>query len=294
MVVQAQLQIPMDLKRKKLCLVFRQPGRFFSIERIFRQLMPEMRRYWDVTEWEAPTSAFSPAQLWKNISAVKKCRADVYHITGDIHYILLGLPARQTLLTIHDCVFLYSTTGLKRRVLKWLLLDLPVRRCRLITTISEATKKDILQHTNCPAEKIVVVPNPIADTIYHNPLNFRSDQPVLLFLGVTPNKNLFRLAEALEGIRCRLEVIGKLSPEQEAALSTRGIHYTQRSGLTDKEMADCYAAAGIVLFPSTFEGFGLPIVAGQKTGRPVITSNLQPMTQTAGGGACLVDPYDPP
>src|SRR5260370_26173109 len=183
--------------------------------------------------------------------------------------------------------------GIKGRVLKWLLLDLPVRRCRLITTISEATKKDILQHTNCPAEKIVVVPNPIADTIYHNPLNFRSDEPVLLFVGVTPNKNLFRVAEALEGIRCRLEVIGKLSPEQEAALSTRGIHYTQRSGLTDKEMADCYAAADIVLFPSTFEGFGLPIVEGQKAGRPVITSNLQPMTQTAGGGACLVNPYDP-
>jgi glycosyltransferase involved in cell wall biosynthesis len=281
----------MVVKKKQVCLLFRQPGRFFSIERIFQQLTPEISRKIDVSEWQAPSSAFNPMQLWKNIRAAKKCRADVFHITGDIHYIVLGLPSRHTLLTIHDCVFLYSATGVKRRLLKWLLLDLPVRRSRLITTISEATKKDILRHSSCPPEKIVVVPDPISDTIYRSPAVFRDRQPVLLFVGVTPNKNLLRVAEALEGIDCRLEVIGKLSAEQETALSARSVLFTQRSGLSDAEMADAYANADIVLFPSTFEGFGLPIVEGQKAGRPVITSDLEPMTDTAGGAACLVDPY---
>jgi glycosyltransferase involved in cell wall biosynthesis len=285
----------MGLIPKKVCFLFRQPGRFFSIERIFQQLMPAIRQEMDVMEWEAPGFAFTPVQLWKNIRAVKKCRADVFHITGDIHYIILGLPGRRTLLTIHDCVFLYSTTGIKRRLLKWLLLDLPVRRCGLVTTISEATKQDILKHTGCADDKIIVIPNPIAETIYYStPLPaFHHRQPVLLFVGVTPNKNLLRVAEALEGIPCRLDVIGRLSAEQETALTTRKIHYTQRAGLTDSEMAHVYAASDIVLFPSTFEGFGLPIVEGQKAGRPVITSRLQPMEATAGGAACLVDPFDP-
>ncbi|HEY4109841.1 glycosyltransferase family 1 protein [Puia sp.] len=291
----------MDLTPIKVCYLFRQPGRFFSIERIFGQLIPVVRRRMAVAEWVAPSSAFTPAQLWKNIRSAKKCRsgaanessADVYHITGDIHYIVLALPSRRTLLTIHDCVFLYSATGVKRRVLKWLLLDLPVRRSRLITTISEATREDIIRHTNCPPEKVIVVPNPVADTVYHSPLSFHDAEPVLLFVGVTPNKNLFRVAEALDGISCRLDVIGKLSAEQQSALAGRKIRYTQRSGLTDQEMADGYAAADIILFPSTFEGFGLPIVEGQKAGRPVITSDLAPMKDTAGGGACLVDPYDP-
>jgi glycosyltransferase involved in cell wall biosynthesis len=282
----------MVVKKKQVCLLFRQPGRFFSIERIFQQLIPEISRQMEVSRWEAPSSAFKPAGLLANIRSAKKCRADVFHITGDIHYIVLGLPSRRTLLTIHDCVFLYTATGLKRRLLKWLLLDLPVRRSRLITTISEATKKDILRHSSCPPEKIVVVPDPISDTIYASPAVFRSQQPVLLFVGVTPNKNLLRVAEALEGIGCRLEVIGKLSPEQEAALSARAIRYTQRSGLSDEAMANAYANCDLVLFPSTFEGFGLPIVEGQKAGRPVITSDLAPMTDTAGGAACLVDPYD--
>jgi glycosyltransferase involved in cell wall biosynthesis len=283
----------MDLTHKKVCFLFRQPGRFFSIERIFQQLMPAFRQHIEIMEWEAPGSAFTPIQLWKNIRSAKKCRADVFHITGDIHYIILGLPGRRTLLTVHDCVFLYSATGIKRRLLKWLLLDLPVRRSRLVTAISEATKQDILRNTGCTPDKIIVIPDPIPDTIYFSTPVFNAEQPALLFVGVTPNKNLLRVAEALEGIPCRLDVIGRLSTEQESTLATRGINFTQRSGLTDTEMAEVYAAADIVLFPSTFEGFGLPIVEGQKAGRPVITSRLQPMESTAGAGACLVDPFDP-
>ncbi|HXO75527.1 MAG TPA: glycosyltransferase family 1 protein [Puia sp.] len=283
----------MDWKEKKVCFLLRKPGRFFSIERIFQQLAPEIGQYMQVTRWEAPHATFTPAKIWANILSVRKSSAEVYHVTGDIHYIVLGLPRKRTLLTIHDCVFLYSATGLKRRLLKWILLDMPVRRSRLITTISEATKSDILKYTGCSPEKLVVIPDPVSDTIRYSETQFRREEPVLLFVGTTPNKNLLRVAKALHGISCRLDIVGRLSEEQQAALKENQIRYTQQAGLTDEEMAAKYTAADIVLFPSTFEGFGLPIVEGQKTGRPVITSDLSPMRDTAGPGACLVDPYDP-
>jgi glycosyltransferase involved in cell wall biosynthesis len=197
------------------------------------------------------------------------------------------------MLTIHDCVFLYSATGIKGRVLKWLFLDMPVHRCPIITTISEATRKDILSFTGCPPEKVVVIPNPVADTIYYSSAPLRRDEPVILFVGTTENKNLFRVAEALHSIACRLEIIGKLNEQQMQALADQGISYRQHIALSDQQVADHYAAADIVLFPSTFEGFGLPIVEGQKAGRPVITSDFSPMKEVAGGAACLVDPYDP-
>jgi glycosyltransferase involved in cell wall biosynthesis len=283
----------MDLKERTICLLFRQPGRFFSLERIFRQLGPLMEKYIRVTSWSAAYSAFTPGKLLTNILAARKNRADVYHVTGDIHYVVLALPRRRTLLTIHDCVFLYTATGIKRKLLKWFLLDMPVRRCRLITTISEATKRDILQHTGCSPDKLVVIPDPIADSIYYAPAVFNEQQPVILFVGTTSNKNLLLTAAALKNISCRVDIIGPLSAEQQQALEDNHIHYQPYSGLTDEEMASRYAEADIILFPSTFEGFGLPIVEGQKAGRPVITSNLSPVKETAGGAACLVDPWDP-
>ena len=129
----------MSLSNRSVCLLFRKPGRFFSIEKVFHQLEPFLGQQVQVHSFSVPFSKFNVRQVWGNILASGKSRADIYHITGDIHYVALGLPRRRTVLTIHDCVFLYQSSGLKRMVLKWLFLDLPVRRCRVITTISEAT-----------------------------------------------------------------------------------------------------------------------------------------------------------
>jgi len=89
---------------------------FFSIERVFDRIEKELRNGMTIVRMVAPEKGIS----WKNVGAIRKMRAsgeaDVYHITGDIHYATFALPRRRTLLTIHDCVFLYQTTGLKRLV----------------------------------------------------------------------------------------------------------------------------------------------------------------------------------
>jgi glycosyltransferase involved in cell wall biosynthesis len=272
--------------------LFRKKGEFFSIERVFGRLEPGMNKFVTVRRLEAPIGGFSLQAIIRNILAARSVRADIYHITGDLHYLAFGLPRKQTILTIHDCVFLYQAAGLKRFLLKWLFLSGPVRRCALITTISESTRQDIIRHTGCAPFRVVVIPNPVDSKIHFVARPFHGGEPVVLFLGSTPNKNLLRAIPALEGIPCLLDVVGDLSEEAITLLEKYRIKYRKGLNLTDEEVAEKYSGADLVLFPSTFEGFGLPIVEAQKAGRPVVTSDLDPMREVAGGAACLVDPYD--
>jgi len=273
-------------------LVFRKKNpAFFSIERVFSGIEDELHKKVLFRKVFVPQAGVS---LWNIIASspfFKKEKSDIYHITGDIHYTALGFPKHHTLLTIHDCVFLHQTKGLKRLVLKKLFLDWPVRRSALITTISESSKQDILKNTGCPPHKIMVIPNPVHALIQHQPKDFCSQRPVILFVGITPNKNLARVIQALQNIPCLLHIVGKVPDAEMQLLRQYNIEYKESLHLSDKEMAGSYANADLLLFPSTFEGFGLPIIEAQKTGRPVITSDIDPMKEVAGEAACLVDPF---
>ena len=278
----------------KILQIFRKKNpAFFSIEKVFGsiRLLQEKMVQLDIVSLPFYNSGL--VAIFRNLNFLKRRRgATVYHVTGDVHYAVLALPAKKTILTIHDCVFLYSSTGVKRWILKRLFLDLPVKHAAAITTISEFSRGEIIRFSKCDPGKVVVIANPVNDSIFFQRKPFNAERPVILFIGVTPNKNLERVAPALEGISCRLVVLGKLNAGQEELLSRHQVDFTSVQGVSEEALAQLYADSDMVLFPSVFEGFGLPIIEGQKAGRVVITSNTEPMKSVAGGGAYLVDPYD--
>src|SRR5579863_5498016 len=281
---------------KSLVFFLRHPHSiYFSIEKIFHGIQSEIKKEnkFTVDEKFLPyTSHWS--HIRNNIAFVKKFQSDVNHITGDIHYSILGCSSTNlNVLTIHDCVLLrhYPKSNPRYWIILWLWYKLPVKKADVVTVISENTKIELIHFTNCPQEKIRVIPNFIDPLFTRRQKLFASDRPVLLFIGTAPNKNLERTIRAISGLQIELCIVGYTDEKQLELLKQQKVRYRTMNNLTDEQMRNAYATSDILLFPSTYEGFGLPIIEAQATGLAVITSQLEPMLSVAGEAACFVDPH---
>lgn len=272
----------------------RQPGpRGFSIERLFDDLRAAMPA--DIRCRLQIATHFSQGLLprLRAVFATRRQAGTVNHVTGDVHFLVLGLPGGNTLLTVHDCGILHRSQGLKRRMYRWLWFTWPIARCRVVTAISDATRRELIKLTGAPPDKIRVIHDCVSPDFVPCPAVFRATRPIILLLGTAPNKNLERMAAALAGLACAVELIGGLSAEQRAFFTRQNIALTELGDVSGAEIVQAYRRCDLVLFASTHEGFGLPILEAQATGRPVVTSNCSSMPEVAGDAACLVDPFDP-
>jgi glycosyltransferase involved in cell wall biosynthesis len=266
----------------------------FSIEKLFNALYGHLEKAGvGVSRLELPHISTGIVSVLRNIWFVaRRPRAKVLHITGDVHYAALLCLFSRTIITIHDCVVLQRGTGFKRFVLWALWFGLPIRLASAIVVISEQTKSELLKAVAVPEKKIMVIPNFVDPAFAFSKRPFASELPRILHIGTTPNKNLRRVVASLRGIPCVLVIVGQLPQDIATDLQVHGIRHENFVGVDDAAIMGLYRNADIISFPSTYEGFGMPILEGQAVGRPILTSDLEPMCSVAGqGGALLVNPY---
>ena len=280
----------------KITFFHRHPSLGFSIQHVFSNIIEGLKSTSPqhiIENVEMPSLGSMPWDVVINCVYTYKHRNKngINHISGHIHDVILGLIGCKAVITIHDLVFIDNVKNPIKRFYKWLFwLYLPVKLAKKITCISQQTKNNILKHIK--TDKLVVIHNPIDPAYQFSPKIFNVEKPVILHIGTGWNKNLKRTIEALKDIPCHLRIIGKLSEEIVRVLTEYKIDYSNAFQLSDEEIRQEYINCDIVNFPSEYEGFGMPIIEGQKTGRVVLTSNIEPLIEIAGNAVNFVNPKD--
>lgn len=274
----------------KIVLIYRKRREGdYSIEELFHTIAGELSKLVEVVEYEAEDRGSVFLDAWR----LRKLNADIYHVTGDINYLVHLLPRKKTVLTVHDIGhYLYDLSGIKRWLYKWLWLVLPIRRASVVTTISMETRLNIVNHLGIADSRIELIENCHSAIFKPVVKPFAANCPVILQVGTQPFKNVPRLVEALKGLCCRLILIGRLDDAIKKKLAEYGVIYENYVGISHEDICRQYAECDIVSFVSIGEGFGVPIIEAQASGRPLITAKVSPMREVAGEGACLVDPLD--
>jgi glycosyltransferase involved in cell wall biosynthesis len=268
------------------------------------------------------THAMSVQNAWIDSKTVQdiaeKAAADVIHFPYNWSF-----PFRKkvpSVLTVHDVIpFTFrEAMGLFRNLF---LYKSGIRQaCRLnsmIATVSEFSKQDIVKKVRVLASKIRVIPNGLRepsepderiDADLDDRLGLK-DGFVLSVGGIHERKNVVRLIYAFSrlvnyrGYPGKLVITGSVSgaPYQvkmkklcDAAVRETGMEnrVVFAGFIPDEELDSLMRRAAFLIYPSLYEGFGIPILEAMKVGTPVITSNLTAMPEVAGDAAVLVDPYD--
>ena len=280
------------MENEVLLLFRKNKPQFFSIERVFDTVWEYLDASLNIRKIYAVSEKASLPGIFKNLNYFRKCKAGVYHLTGEIYYAILLFPSSRSVITIHDCNYISNTAGWKGKLRKKIWFDLPVKHARFVTVISEKTRQDVIRLSGCDENKVFLIPNPLSESFTCTPKIFEQDKPRILQIGTRWNKNLSRVVEALKGLSCKLCVIGRLSENDRNLIDSSGIEYENYFDIPVEELNRQYSLSDIVVFASLSEGFGLPILEAQSTGRVVITSDLSPMKDVAGDGALLIDPED--
>lgn len=268
-------------------------GSFWSIEELFASIARAFPEWVKSAVATAPRGRANPRSLTANLrwaSSLKDC--DVIHLTGDIHYAVLGMWRCPVVLTIHDLRIIEEARGLRRLLFWWLWFYLPCLRATRVTVISEFTMSRLLELCRMNPRKVRVIPNCVSPEFTAVPKPWPAEKPRILLVGTTDNKNLTRVVEACSGLDVRLCILGKLTEAQQTLLGQQGVEHETHQNLSRDEVVALYQSCDLVCFVSTYEGFGMPILEAQAVGRPVLTSDISPMREVAGEGALKVDPFD--
>lgn len=265
----------------------------------------------EIVEEEA--RGYSVAELTRYAWRIFRDRLDLFHAT---HYVLPPLPHVRAVVTIHDIIHLLYPQFLPSRaahVYARVMIRRALKRADRIITVSYNSKRDLVDYFGVHPSGIEVIYNGVSSRFRSDvpqgereaaAAKYRVRPPYLLFLGgEKPHKNVRNVVRAFaEARRDRvltqsLVLAGPLAKNPArlraliAALDLAGSVF-QPGIVEEADLPALYAGSDLFLYPTLYEGFGLPVIEAMACGTPVLTSSTSALQEIAGGYAYMVDPMD--
>jgi len=273
--------------------------------------LPSLPEHFEIVAEESPGYSISELtgfawRLWRD-------RLDLFHAT---HYVIPPLARARAVVTIHDIIHVLYPQFLPNRLALLyarMMIRRALRRADRIITVSYNSKRDLVDYFGIPPSRVEVIYNGVAT-------RFRPDvsdaergrvadryalpHPYLLFLGgEKPHKNVRNVLRAFAEARREralphsLVLAGPMPKNRSrvealiAALDL-GSRVVRTGVVPEEDLPGLFAGADAFLYPTLYEGFGLPVAEAMACGVPVLTSSTSALQEIAGGYAYLVDPMD--
>jgi glycosyltransferase involved in cell wall biosynthesis len=246
---------------------------------------------------------FYPLESWCN-------SFDVFHAQFSVPPLLRA----RSVLTVHDIAFERFPEFFRPTIRMQMKLLVPwsCHRADHVITVSESSKRDLVEMYRLDPKRVTVTyegpsgiyrPVGVEEAKKRLQEGYGIEPPFILYVGnLEPRKNLSRLLEAFAELKRKELIAHKLVIVGQKGWLCDGIFKTLRNNSLDQEVlltgyvpsADLpafYSAASLMVYPSLYEGFGLPVVEAMACGTPVVTSLGSSLEEIASGAAVLVDPY---
>lgn len=265
----------------------------------------------NIIEFDSPIYGIKE-QLKFPYKKLKKEKPDVLHVP---HYNIPIFYRGKMVVTIHDLTHLIYPEFLPNKFAYFyakFMIWLALKKANKVITVSQNTKNDILKMFKVNPDKIEVIYNGVGEEFVkrdkkdikylYEKFNIPKDKKILMYVGnLKPHKNLERLLEAYSKINNKEEIylvlVGKAfekynvleDRENELKIKEQVIH----TGIvTQNELVDLYNLADLFVFPSLYEGFGIPVLEALACGTPVICSNTSSMPEVGGDNVIYIDPMN--
>ena len=264
----------------------------------------------DNVTWEPnPSANYSLRELVSIAWQVRDLRGDVFHAPHYVYPLMLPCPG---VVTIHDCIHLRFPQQFPKpgsNLYARMMIRRAVAKSDRVLTVSEATRADLVELVNADPSKIEVIPHGcdpyFLETVDDRELSnvakkYSLARPFLLSVAnIKPHKNLKRLLESFGQLRRDYDDLdlviagGDFYPELQAACESYGVkdRVRQLGFLKKKDLRALYNLARIFVFPSLYEGSGLPPLEAMACGTPVVASSNSAIPEVVGHNGLLVNPY---